>query len=386
MSHVETVRSYEAAFAECVGVRNVVSVAYARLGLRFLLEALGLRMGDEVMISALTCRVVVLAIQAAGFKPIYADVAPDSLNMDADSVRARLTSATRAIVFQHTYGTSAGRDSVADVADRSGVPLLEDCAQCLPPARGDTPPEWRGVATFWSHNLRKPLPAGAGGCVATSSESLAAAVRSARDRGPSRPFLQEVQWLAVRTGYASLVRPSTYWPLWRLNRALRGDHRSKSLQQSIHEDVNSLPTRISTRQAQWGLDGIAELPSRRAHAGALAAFYDASLTDVPAIQQLTLTGLESLYYYPVLAASKAKLLDVAERRGLELIAWPLTTPIYPIERARELVQCDYVGGTCPRAESLAASLCGLPLDLHTTQSRARDMAAMLVSLPSPARV
>ena len=74
MTPSDRVRAFEQAFAARVGQPHVVSVTYARLGLRLLLEALGVRADDEVILSALTCRVVVLAIQSAGFRPVYADL------------------------------------------------------------------------------------------------------------------------------------------------------------------------------------------------------------------------------------------------------------------------------------------------------------------------
>ena len=108
----DPVQAFEHALASRLCREHVVSVTFARLGLRFLLEALGLRTGDEVIVSGLTCRVVVLAIQAAGGKPVYADLlSSGTLNMDAGSVAARLTPRTRAIVFQHTYGMSDGLEA-----------------------------------------------------------------------------------------------------------------------------------------------------------------------------------------------------------------------------------------------------------------------------------
>lgn len=377
MTPRDPVHAFERALAAHLGQTQVVSVTYARLGLRLLLEALGLRPGDEVIVSGLTCRVVVLAIQAAGLHPVYADLSSGVLTIDADSVTDRLTPRTRAIVFQHTFGTGHGLDAVADIAGQRGIPLIEDCAHCLPPAPGARGAGARGIASIWSHNFRKPMPVGAGGSVATSDENLAALVRKMRDAGQTRSTTGELRWLLTRVAYETLLRPSTYWPLWTLARRLRGDHQQKSLQQSIREEVTSLPIRISARQAEWGLRGLEHAARRVQHAAELAHAYDAALGDLSSIDQVPGAAAWPLYYYPILAHRKPELLDAARRRRIELIAWPLSTPIYPIERQTELAQSEYVSGSCPNAEERARMLCGLPVDLMTTTRGAQNLMDLL---------
>ena len=84
-----------------------------------------------------------------------------------------------------------------------------------------------------------------------------------------------------------------------------------------------------------------------------------------------------LYYYPILATHKPALLEAARRRRLELIAWPLSTPIYPIERVAELEQSEYTPGSCPHAELTANSLCGLPVALTSSRASAERLIALL---------
>jgi len=374
----DPVTAFEHAFAARVGQPYAVSVTYARLGLRMLLDALGIRPGDEVIVSALTCRVVVLAIQSAGCRPVYADLqSSGALNMDASSVAGRLTSRTRAIVFQHTYGTHTGLDAIVDLASRRGIPLIEDCAHCLPPSSPSQGVGARGIASIWSHNFRKPMPLGAGGCVVTGDEHLAGLIRKVRDAGPVRSPLGELQWQLTRVAYDAVLSPSRYWPLWTLNRRLRRNQERQTLQDSIREEVTSLPVRISSRQAEWGLRGLRDADRRVAHAGQLSSQYDGALGDLSTIQKVPAATKSPLYYYPVLARYKDALLDAARRRRMELIAWPLSTPIYPIERQSELAQSEYAMGSCPDAEERARTLCGLPVDLQATKGSAQNLIDLL---------
>ena len=113
--------------------------------------------------------------------------------------------------------------------------------------------------------------------------------------------------------------------------------------------------------------------------------YDDALRGVPSVRQVPGAVSSPLYYYPVLASDKNALLDAARRQRLELVAWPLTTPIYPVESASGLAQCEYTPGSCPEAELRAAALCGLPVDLMTTSGGAQELIDLIRALDTRTR-
>ena len=116
------VREYEERFAAVVGVEHALAFSYARVGLRAVLRALGAHPGDEIVLSPLTCKVVPLALLSLGLKLVYADISADTLNLDPDALEGAISPRSRAILFQHTYGSSTGIDQVAAVAARRGGP------------------------------------------------------------------------------------------------------------------------------------------------------------------------------------------------------------------------------------------------------------------------
>jgi dTDP-4-amino-4,6-dideoxygalactose transaminase len=165
--------------------------------------------------------------------------------------------------------------------------------------------------------------------------------------------------------------------LWSLHRRLRGDHQLRTLPEAIADEVTTLPVRISSRQAAWGLEGLRTAGERVRHSRHLTMLY---LEGLPGLQTIRLVSAAEnfpLYYFPILTSRKQQLLDAARRARHEIIAWPLTTTIYPIERTEELVQSDYVPGSCPQAEQTAASLCGLPVDLPTDERRVARLIEFL---------
>jgi dTDP-4-amino-4,6-dideoxygalactose transaminase len=93
--------------------------------------------------------------------------------------------------------------------------------------------------------------------------------------------------------------------------------------------------------------------------------------------KLLQVGAQPLYYYPILAGNKSELLRQAKARGLELIAWPVSTPIYPVERTQDLRAYGYEPGACPVAEDVAQRLLGLPARPGVSVEHRRRIVALL---------
>lgn len=127
----DTVETYERRFRTFMGIPSGTAVATmgGRVALAACLEALDLPAGSDVILPGYTCIVVPNAIEAAGLRPVYADIELDAYGLDADSVRARIGPTTGAIMLQHTYGLP-GRDTreLLELAADHELPVIEDCA------------------------------------------------------------------------------------------------------------------------------------------------------------------------------------------------------------------------------------------------------------------
>lgn len=370
---LSSIEDFEKALAGMMRQPHAIAFAYARHALSLIVRGLGLVADDEVVLSPLTCRVVPLALQAVGVRPLYADIAAHHLNLDSADIERVWSPRTRAILFQHTYGTSDGIADVAALSLSRGVPLIEDCAQCLPGANVSDGPGTRGIASFWSNNLRKPLPAGAGGFALTSSPELAGYLRTWRDEGRVRSPSEELMWRIETWAHRHLVRPRSYWFLYGLSRSVRGSTR-RTHESAIGAEITSVPVRLSNRQAAWGLAALASVPRRTEHRRRLAELYGDAIVGLQHVRAIPTSPKSCLYYAPILIEDKARMLATARRHRRELIAWPISLPIFPIENREELEHCGYREGSCPNAEQIARSLCGLPLDIDTETS---DVLAMV---------
>src|SRR5262245_51595508 len=110
MSASAVIEAYERRFAEVLGVPYAVAFSQARSAMVAILTAAGVKGGEAVALSPLTCEVVPLALLAGGFHPVYLDIADGTLNLEAGALAA--AAPVRAVVFQHTYGLSTGAEGV----------------------------------------------------------------------------------------------------------------------------------------------------------------------------------------------------------------------------------------------------------------------------------
>src|SRR4029077_7062808 len=116
---------YETRFARTFG-RDYYAFGFwkARVALYAILKSLDLRQKDEVILPGYTCVVVPNSVRYAGATPVYADIAPGNYNIDPVSVEKRITSRTRIVMAQHTYGIPADMDSLRAVAEQHGLTLI----------------------------------------------------------------------------------------------------------------------------------------------------------------------------------------------------------------------------------------------------------------------
>ena len=374
---------YESAIAASTRMRHAIAFSYGRSALWSTLSALHLKPGREVVLSPLTCEVVPLVLLGLGLRPVYADIDPNTLNLDAETAKRALTPATGAILFQHTYGISAGVREVRALARSAGLPLIEDCAQCLPVAHGPAPPGQDGGVVIYSNNLRKPLPAGGGGLAVTNDGALADEIRCLRDKLPaeslgSRLRLRGEVWL-----HRHVLRPSRYWLLYGLSRRYLAGQRHPSITIAIAAQIEAVARKPSAFRVRQGLAWVARMSSVAAHGHRCVEDYARSLQSSPELLIPAAADESVLYYFPVRVRRKDELLHRARERKIELIAWPLRTPIFPLEHAADAADLGYETGMCPQADRMASELVGLPTELEITSDHRQAIVALVRDAAEP---
>ena len=178
------VRSFEEEAAAELGARHGVAVGNGTDALVLGLEALGIGRGDEVITTPYTFYATAEAIARVGATPVFADIKPDTLNLDPAAAEAAITDRTRAIMVVHVFGQPADLGAFRELADRYGLALIEDAAQAFGSAVDGRQAGSVGDLATFSFYPTKNLPAmGDAGLVVTSSDELAERVRRLRFHG-----------------------------------------------------------------------------------------------------------------------------------------------------------------------------------------------------------
>ena len=184
------VRELEARLAAYTGARHCITVASGTEALLISLMALGIGPGDEVITTPFTFVATAEVIVLVGATPVFVDIEPDTCNLDARLIEAKLSPRTKAIMPVSLYGQPADMDAINAIAARHGLPVIEDAAQSFGATyqgRQSGNLSTLGCTSFFPS---KPLGCyGDGGAIFTSDDALAQACREIRVHGQSKRYV-----------------------------------------------------------------------------------------------------------------------------------------------------------------------------------------------------
>ena len=187
------VQAFEKECADYLGVKHALGCANGTDALHLGLLAAGIQPGDEVITTAFTFIATAEAIRYVGATPVFVDIRPDSLNIDADAIRAAITDKTRAIIPVHLFGQPADMDEIMSVAKEFNLMVIEDCAQSIGSSYHGRKTGTFGIAGTFSFFPSKNLGCyGDGGMVTTNSDFAADTIRMYRNHGSSKQYHHDV--------------------------------------------------------------------------------------------------------------------------------------------------------------------------------------------------
>jgi dTDP-4-amino-4,6-dideoxygalactose transaminase len=207
-------------------VHHGIALASGTDALILALRACGVGAGDEVILPPFTFVATGSAVSALGAKPVFADIRPDTYNLDPAELEQRVTPRTRAIVAVHLYGLSADMDPIVAFARSRRLPVIEDNAQAIGAKYKGRATGSLGDAACLSFYPTKNLGAyGDAGMVVTKSAELGARIRTLRNHGQTEKYvssepgwnsrLDEIQAAILRVKLRHLAS----WQRARQNRA-----------------------------------------------------------------------------------------------------------------------------------------------------------------------
>ncbi len=169
--------------AQYLGVKNVIAASNGTATLHLALKAMGIGVGDEVILPALSYVASANVIELVGAKPIFVDIDPKTFNIDSNLIEAKITDRTKAIMVVHEFGLCASMDHIVDISAKYSIPIIEDAACALGATyKGKFAGAFGYIGSFSLHP-RKAITSGEGGLITTNDDSVAQRLRILRNHG-----------------------------------------------------------------------------------------------------------------------------------------------------------------------------------------------------------
>jgi perosamine synthetase len=323
--------AFETAFADCAGARHAVAVSSGTAALHAAMYAAGIGPGDEVIVPAITFVATANAAVYQGGTPVFADVLPETLVVDPDSIEQKITSLTKAIVGVDYAGQPCDYDALGRIARRHGLTLIGDACHALGAEYKGRKAGTLADLTVFSFHPVKHITTGEGGMVTTADPKLAALMRRFRNHG-------------VGTNHHERSKKDTWY--------------------YEMEDIG-YNYRISDFQCALGLSQLARLSAQIATRRAIAKRYDEAFAALPAVRPLAVSEhVAHAYHLYVIAlqsggwgGSRDQLFVHLRKRGIGVNVHYLPVHLHPYYRRR----FGYAKGQYPAAEKAYEDILSLPM-------------------------
>lgn len=166
------VKEFEEKFAEFCGCKYALTCSNGTVSLHLILAALDLKPGDEVIMPTLTYIATANAVKYCGATPVFVDSDERTFNMDPKKIEEKINKNTRAIMPVHLFGLSADMDGILQIANKYGIPVIEDAAEAHGAEYKGKKVGAIGLVGSFSFFGNKIITCGEGGMVTTNDEKL----------------------------------------------------------------------------------------------------------------------------------------------------------------------------------------------------------------------
>ena len=342
----QSVKQFEQAFAEHLGLRYAAAVPHCTAALHLSMLALGLGPGDEVIVPEATWVATAAPLSYVGATPVFADIDPITWCLSADSVARCITASTKAIITVDLYGGLPDMAAIQSLATAHGIAIIEDSAQAIGASWHDRPAGTLGdVATFSFHGT-KTLTTGEGGMLVTDDTALFERVARLRDHG----------------------------------------RRAQDFKYFVTEEVG-YKYRMSSLQAAFGLAQLSRIDELVAKKRQIFAWYRERLADIDGITlNVEVPSTRNAFWMSTMVVDEARGLDTREMMAAfdeqAIDTRPFFPPLSSLGAFRDVPGASSASQRNVVAYDLANRAINLPSALMLTESqvdRVCDVARSLVA-------
>lgn len=348
---------------------NIFWYWQGRVALYAILESMGLKQGDEVIVPAYTCVVVSNAIIYLGAKPIYVDIDPKTYNMDSNKIEKEITPKTKVIICQNTYGLSSNIEFILKLAKKYNLYTVEDCTHGFGGTYDKKPNGSYCDAAFYSTQWNKPFSTGIGGFALINNEELLDSMKNLESKKHNSSLKDKIMLKLLYFIRNNIITDKTYWSLIKAYRWLSKNN--IVLGSSKGEEITSvvMPDNyfkdFTEIQVKEGIKNIKKLDELLILRKNNAKIYTDFLSSKGKIcVEKSLFNNHSFLKYPILVKDRRKFLKLAEKSKIPLGDWFLS-PLHPV-KTKNWTPWFFDPKKFPIAMNISSKVVNIPTDTFKT--------------------
>ncbi len=344
---------------------NIFLYWKGRVALYAILKAMGVEEGDEVIIPAFTCVVVPNAILYLGAKPVYVDISIENYNTDINKLEEAITSKTRVIICQNTFGLSSNIDEIIRLAGQHNLFTIEDCTHGFGGFYNGKPNGSYCDAAFYSTQWNKPYSTGIGGFLVVNNNRFIDNVKMLEREKIKPTFVDNLVLALLILFRQNFINKYTYWTFVGLYRFLSNHNLIIGSTQGDELSEIKMPEKyfkdMSFVQISTGIKKLGKLEKvnsfRQKNANDYTRFLKAKKK----------TFVDDRFFknhlflkYPLIVKNRELFFELAGKEKIILGDW-FTTPLYPVKGSLQhwgFNSCNY-----PCSTEIAGKIVNLPTDV-----------------------
>ncbi|MFP4354132.1 MAG: DegT/DnrJ/EryC1/StrS family aminotransferase [Phycisphaerae bacterium] len=246
-------KAFERAVADRAGRKHGIGVNSGTSGLHLCVRGLGIGPGDEVITTPFSFIATANCILYENAKPVFVDIDPDSYNMDPDRIEQAITPDTKAILPVEVFGNTAHFDRYAEIAQKHGLKLIEDCCEAMGASLDGRAAGSFGDCGVFAFYPNKQITSGEGGIVVTDDDSFARLLRDLRSQGKSDRNACQYEHIGFNYRMTEFSAALGEQQMHRLDQILQDRRQVAEWYNDALADIDEirLPPRANPQGASW---------------------------------------------------------------------------------------------------------------------------------------
>ena len=367
-------------FEKYLGIKYTIFFNSGRSALMAILDSLEFKKNDEILLQAFTCNAAVNPVIWTGLKPIFVDCDEKTFNIDIEDLKNKITSKSKALIVQHTFGLMADMDKVLEICEKNNLILIEDCAHSLGAEYNKKKAGTFGKVSFFSFSRDKVISSVYGGMVASNDEKLVEKLKKYEKNINYPSFFWIKQQLLHPLLMNYLILP-TYLIFGKY--FLIFLQWLKILSKAVHwkekkgKKPDYFPKKMPNALAILTLNQFKKIEKFNNYRKEIATFYFNQLKKINSFELLPLEVEKRKHIFlrfTIKHFNAHKIIENAWKNNILIGDW-YTSPIAPNDTKLDKLQ--YLLGSCPKAEKLAKEVLNLPTHINISKKEAQKIIEYL---------